>query len=141
MRFGREQRLGVGVPRSFEDRLHRAALDDFAGLHHIDALGVFPDQPKVVADQDHGHPEPLPELGDQALHLILAAAQLVGAQPVGAIAGGQQGFVRGLGLRPADSTTVLYADHGYTRHEKLALDLLGTLPGVRIVAVEASEGT
>lgn len=42
---------------------------------------------------------------------------------------------RGLGLRPADSTTVLYADHGYTRHEKLALDLLGTLPGVRIVAV------
>lgn len=42
---------------------------------------------------------------------------------------------RSLDLRPAERTTVLFADHGYTRFEKLALEQLTARPDVKVLPV------
>lgn len=42
---------------------------------------------------------------------------------------------RGLELRPADTTTVVFVDNGYTAHEKLALEYLRSAHGVKLVPV------
>ena len=45
---------------------------------------------------------------------------------------------RDIELRPADRTTLLFVDDGYTRHEKLALEYLGTEKGVTLVPVSST---
>lgn len=45
---------------------------------------------------------------------------------------------RGIELRPADRTTILFVDDGYTRHEKLALEYLSTERGVKVVPFKSA---
>ncbi len=66
-----EQADGVGVPRIMEDLLGRPLLDEFPRVENADVRARLPDQPEVVADEEHGRPMFLLQLRDQVDHLCL----------------------------------------------------------------------
>ena len=49
---GGEERRGVGMPRTLENRLGRAMLDDAAEIHDRDMVGEVVHHREIVADQD-----------------------------------------------------------------------------------------
>ena len=57
-RHGRQQTARVGVQRSAEHPLGRAALDDARRIHHVHAIGVARDDAEIVRDDDDGDAEP-----------------------------------------------------------------------------------
>jgi len=65
----RQQRLGVRVHRRVEHRLGRAGLDEFAEIHHGDAVTDVLDDREVVADEQVRQPEVLLEVSQQVENL------------------------------------------------------------------------
>ena len=59
------ERARVGVSRSPESSRDRCRLHHPAGVHHGHAVRVGRDEPEVVADEDHAHPEVRLELRQQ----------------------------------------------------------------------------
>src|ERR1700722_9225898 len=56
-RYGREQRLGVGMPRRGEDLLPGRQLDDLAEIHHGDTVRHVLDDREIMADEEEGGDE------------------------------------------------------------------------------------
>ena len=70
-RDGAEERARVGMLRAFHDVEGRADFDDFALIHHRDAVGdVFHDG-QVVGDKDEREVETADEIGEEIQDLRL----------------------------------------------------------------------
>src|SRR5215472_19260796 len=67
----REERLGVGVIGSSEQRFGRGALDDAAQVHDQDPVGDVLDHAEVVADEEIGQAELLAERDEEVDDLRL----------------------------------------------------------------------
>ena len=61
-RYGRDERLRVGVQRPAEQVVHGGGLDDLAEVHHGDPVGEVPDHGEVMGDEHDRQPEPGLEL-------------------------------------------------------------------------------
>ena len=70
-RHGLQQAERVRVPRRAEHRIGGALLDDAAGIHHVDAVGVARDDAEIVGDDHQGDPEALAEVFHQLQDLGL----------------------------------------------------------------------
>jgi len=46
------------MPRIVVDRRRRSALDDAAGIHDVDPVGIARDHPEIVGDDDQRDVEP-----------------------------------------------------------------------------------
>ena len=51
----RQQRLGIRMLRTAEDRLYRAAFNRFAPVHHQHAVGDIRHHAHIVGNKDHAH--------------------------------------------------------------------------------------
>ena len=90
-----QQPLGIGMLGIVEDRVHRAALDDAAELHHHHLLGDLGDDAHVMGDEHHRHAVAGLQLLDQLEDLGLGGdverrGRLVGDQQLG-LAGQRHG--------------------------------------------------
>ena len=66
-----QQRPRVGHARIAEQRSGGRPLDDLAGIHHDDVVGVAGRDAEVMGDQDHGHVPLLLEAAQQIENLGL----------------------------------------------------------------------
>ena len=57
-----EEGLGVGVQRALHHVVRGALLHDLAAVHDRDAVGHVLCHVEVVGDEDHGEPQPPPEV-------------------------------------------------------------------------------
>ena len=60
-----QQSRSVGVARIVEQLVHRGLLDNFAGIHHGDAIGDPGNYAEVVADEEDARVDAVFELHDQ----------------------------------------------------------------------------
>src|ERR1700726_178101 len=70
-RYGREQRLGVGMPRRGEDLLPGRQLDDLAEIHHGDTVRHVLDDREIMADEEQRETELLLQILQQVDNLRL----------------------------------------------------------------------
>ena len=73
-----------------EDTLYTALLDDLAALHDADLVGDLADDPEIVGDEKHGHPETrldvLEQFQDLRLHGdVERRRRFVGNEQIGLI--------------------------------------------------------
>ena len=66
-----QQADGVRMLRVVEQRLHRRALDDLAGIHHDHLVDQFGNHAQVVRDDQHGHAQALLQIAQQIEDLRL----------------------------------------------------------------------
>jgi hypothetical protein len=83
-----QERFGVRVARSGEERWRAGLLDDLSGVHHHDVIGDVGDHPQIVGDEDHRHVlfplQRVQELDDLGLgRHIERGAGLIGDEKLG----------------------------------------------------------
>ncbi len=85
---GAEKAIGVRMAPAVEDLLHRAGLDDVAGIRHPDAITGLGNHAEIVSDEEDCKVFRLTQIGEQLQNLRLyghveGGCRLVGNQQIG----------------------------------------------------------